>query len=404
MAQVIVVGAGPTGATLALLLVKCGIRVKLIEASGNFKRMFRGQALMPSGLDALEQMNLSAILARIPCKPLDGWEFLLDGRTLFRVNEPIEENGKPCTLVSQPHFLEELIEQASTYQEFALIQGEPVREIIEDANGRVAGVKLAGEQEIRADLVIAADGRNSIVRQRAGLNLEKFSSNIDILWFELASDRLWESENVFYSILKDRYGFGLFKGAAGQLQLGWGLHSDDPLDWKQTDWTEMLAKTSPPWLAEHFRTHRETLTRPILLSVVVGRCDRWSLPGLLLLGDAVHPMSPIRAQGINMALRDVIVAANHLVPLLTTETDLAAIDEILPKIQAEREPEIIRIQQLQAEELAQGELLRSSAFIRWGAKQFAPLIRSFIRQSWLKRQQQLRQGVTQVRLKKYWTI
>ena len=160
----------------------------------------------------------------------------------------------------------------------------------------------------------------------------------------------------------------------------------------------MLVKTSPPWLGQHFRTHQETITRPILLSVMVGRCDRWSKPGLLLLGDAVHPMSPIRAQGINMALRDVIVAANHLIPQLTKDLDLAAIDCLLPKIQAEREPEIIRIQQLQAEELAQGELLRSSAFVRWGAKQFAPVIRGLIRRSWLKRQQQLRNGVVPVHL------
>lgn len=398
MAQVIVVGAGPTGATLALLLVRCGISVKLIEASRDFKRMFRGQALMPSGLNALEQMDLSAILKRIPCKPLNAWEFWLDGKTLFRVEEPIEIAGKPCTLVSQPHFLQELIQQASTYQKFELIQGKPVREIIQAENGRVEGVKLAGDQKISADLVIAADGRNSIMRQKAGLNLEELSGNIDILWFELASDRLLESENVFYSILKDRYGFGLFKGAEGQLQLGWGLHSDDRLDWKNTDWIEMLVKTSPPWLGQHFRTHQETITRPILLSVMVGHCNRWSKPGLLLLGDAVHPMSPIRAQGINMALRDVIVAANYLIPQLTNNLDLAAIDCLLPKIQAEREPEIIRIQQLQAEELAQGELLRSSAFVRWGAKQFAPIIRGFIRRSWLKRQQQLRNGVTPVHL------
>jgi 2-polyprenyl-6-methoxyphenol hydroxylase-like FAD-dependent oxidoreductase len=102
---------------------------------------------------------------------------------------------------------------------------------------------------------------------------------------------------------------------------------------------------------------------------------------LLLLGDAVHPMSPIRAQGINMALRDVIVAANHLVPLLREGATDAAIDAVLPHIQAEREPEIIRAQQLQCEEAAQAELLRKSALLRWGASQLAPLLGKGVRHS-----------------------
>ncbi|MEM7594648.1 MAG: FAD-dependent monooxygenase [Cyanobacteria bacterium P01_A01_bin.83] len=131
----------------------------------------------------------------------------------------------------------------------------------------------------------------------------------------------------------------------------------------------------------------------------MGRCDRWFKPGLLLLGDAVHPMSPIRAQGINMAFRDAIIAANHLVPQLTkTEVDLAQIDAVLPLIQQEREPEIIRIQQLQAQEMAQAELLHSSAFVRWGARTFAPIIRPVVKASWLRRQKQMRQGVSEVTL------
>jgi 2-polyprenyl-6-methoxyphenol hydroxylase-like FAD-dependent oxidoreductase len=109
-------------------------------------------------------------------------------------------------------------------------------------------------------------------------------------------------------------------------------------------------------------------------------------------------MSPIRAQGINMALRDVIVAANHLVPLLREGATDVAIDAVLPQIQAFREPEIIRAQQLQSQEAAQAELLRKSALLRWGASQLAPLLGKLVRHSWLARQRQLRQGVTQIQL------
>jgi 2-polyprenyl-6-methoxyphenol hydroxylase-like FAD-dependent oxidoreductase len=110
-------------------------------------------------------------------------------------------------------------------------------------------------------------------------------------------------------------------------------------------------------------------------------------------------MSPIRAQGINMAFRDAIVAANHLVPIFSNAAaNLSQIDGVLPLIQQEREPEIIRIQQLQAQEMGQAELLHHSALVRWGAKTFAPILRPGIKYSWLRRQKQMRQGVTKVTL------
>jgi len=397
MTQVAVIGAGPTGSTMALLLCQRGISVKLIEASRDFKRLFRGEGLMPSGLDALEQMDLLKLLSEIPHQTIDSWKFLLSGRTLFSVDEPIELEGRQCTTVSQPHLLEAIIDRAQTYSQFELLQGESVQDILYKSD-RVSGVKLSSGAEIEADLVISADGRNSAIRNKVGINLTKLQNDLNILWFKLESGALKASKNIFYSILHERDSFGLFRASSGRLHIGWGLHSDDEYNWKQVNWIEKLATTSPDWLRQHILSHRDSLTKPMLLSVVVGRCDLWSIPGLLLLGDAVHPMSPVRAQGINMAFRDVIVAVNYLVPLLKGENDLRAIDSALVKIQQERSPEIIRIQQLQAQEIAQAELLRHSAFLRWGAKNFAPIISPGIRASWLRRQRQLRQGVTDVRL------
>jgi 2-polyprenyl-6-methoxyphenol hydroxylase-like FAD-dependent oxidoreductase len=395
--QVIIVGAGPTGAVLALMLVKKGIKVKLIEASRDFKRQFRGEGLMPTGLDALEQMDLLKLLSDIPHQTIDAWEFLLSHRSLFKVNEPIKATGRYCTtVVSQPHLLGAIIQQAETHPQFEFMQGEAVQDLL-SVNKRICGIKLGSGREIQADLVIAADGRNSLIRQKAGIDLTKLQSSINILWFKLDSGTLAQSSNIFYSIIQGKDAFGLFRASSGQLHIGWGLHADDNYDWKTVDWVNKLAATSPPWLAEHILKHQASLTQPLLLSVVVGRCDRWSIPGLILLGDAVHPMSPIRAQGINMAFRDAIVAANHLVPILSNSAaNLGQIDAVLPLIQQEREPEIIRIQQLQAQEMGQAELLHNNAFVRWGAKTFAPIISPGIKYSWLKRQKQLRQGVTKV--------
>lgn len=309
--QVIVVGAGPAGVTLALLLAKQGITVKLVEASRTFRRTFRGEGLMPSGLNALEQMNFSPILDRIPHRPLDAWKFLINGRLLFQVKEPIEPGGKPCTLVSQPALLEALVKEAIALPNFELLQGTPVQELVWEGE-RVSGVRVGGDRRLTADLVIGTDGRNSLLRQKANLPLEQQSKNFDILWFKLADSPQFEAVNVFYSVVQGQHAFGLFRSSEGNLQVGWALR-DKTSDWKQVNWAEQLASASPLWLANHFRTHADTLEHPVLLSVVVGHCPRWSVPGLLLLGDAAHPMSPIRAQGINMALRDVIVAANHLI-------------------------------------------------------------------------------------------
>ncbi len=397
MTQVVIVGAGPTGATLALLLVKRGIAVTLIEAAKDSYRVFRGEALMPSGLDAIAQMHLFPMLESVPHRQIDAWEFILGDRQLFRVDEPMGSN-RPCTLVSQPPLLEALIAEARLHPEFEFISGVPVKDLLWKGD-RISGVKLADGRDILATLVIGTDGRNSVVRQRAGLDLVTQEKSIDVLWFKLAAHPRFVADNVFYSILNDGSGFSVFHGAEdGKLHLAWVLAAGDKTDRKHADWAETFAMLSPAWMAEHFRNSQDTIESPMRLSVVVGRCPRWHRPGIILLGDAAHPMSPVRAQGINMALRDAIVAANYLVPLLKAGANYGDIDLALSRIQAEREPEIIRAQQLQAQEAWKGEQLRNNGFVRLLMMQVAPFLGNRIRQFWVKGQYELRQGVTEVRL------
>jgi 2-polyprenyl-6-methoxyphenol hydroxylase-like FAD-dependent oxidoreductase len=396
MTQVVIIGAGPTGATLAMLLAQRGISVQLIEASRSFRRIFRGEALMPSGLEAIATMGLADVVDRIAHRRLDGWEFTIEGRSIFTVDEPMEIGGESCTLISQPEFLEAVLERAIC-DNFELIQGSAVQDLLWD-NDRVSGVKLIDGRLINADLVIGADGRNSIVRQKANLPLNENPKTFDVLWFKLPTSPDFV-ENRFHAVLRDRDGFGLFQSSEGNLQIGWSLDAEDPDHWKTKDWPEILAAAAPDWLAGHLQAQKDAIDRPFLLSVVAGCCPLWQVPGLLLLGDAAHPMSPIRAQGINMALRDVVAAVNELVPVLQRSRDLQAIDAALPRIQADREPEILAIQELQRAEVAQGELMRSNPVLRHLVSRMAPLLRPGIRYSWIRRQLKMRRGVGEVVLR-----
>ena len=404
--KVLVVGAGPAGASTALLLARCGLDVALVERETSFERVFRGEGLMPSGIDALFEMGLRGVLESIPGRRVESWNIWIDGEEVFVIPEPVEELGERATrVVSQPTFLEKVIEEASRYPYFSFERGTRVRDLIRDAGGRVVGAELEtedGPRETRVDLVVGCDGRGSLVRTRAGLKLELLPENYDVLWFKLpAPDRLRKRCSFMITVAAQKHPAVCYTSWDGRLQYGLVMPKGGLNELRSKDWLSESVGSAPAWLAEHVLAERDEIDGPIRLNVLVGRCRKWTTPGLLLLGDAAHPMSPVRAQGINLALRDAIVAANHLVPVLREGAEPSVLDAACQAVQAEREPEIARAQKLQIREAGgQGDAL-SGTWRFVFAKHAARLLGRYrwAQNAWLRRQHDLRFGSTEVKLR-----
>ena len=399
--RLVIVGAGPCGAGLAVALARRGQTVTLVEAASTTAaesmRRFRGEALMPSGLEALERLGLWPLPAQVPQRALGGWQIAVEGHPLIQVDEPLGGlRAAPCTLVNQPALLAALLEPSQQPPTLRVAMGSAAADLLRDGNGRVGGVVLADGRELPADLVVGCDGRASLLRRRAGIVLVGKQRPVDVLWFRFRQAAGPLPDPGFITLAGPAGLASLFSNARGQVQLGWAIAPDAPTPTlKGSQWIERLVAQAPPPLAGWLQRNAAQLEAPQRFSVRVGLAERWWQPGLLLLGDAAHPMSPVRAQGLNMALRDAAVASTVLgarAPATTRES-AAAIDGLLASIEANRRPEVERLQQLQAEELARGTALQARPWLRQLLAGLAPLIGSAAGEVWRRQQRPLRHGL-----------
>jgi 2-polyprenyl-6-methoxyphenol hydroxylase-like FAD-dependent oxidoreductase len=399
--RVVIVGAGPAGAALAYLLARRGVEVALLERHRGFERTFRGDGLQPSGIDAFDQMGLGDRLRKLPQAIINTIDLYQGGRRRARLaTEPL--GFIPC-FIPQPAVLAMLTAQSRQHPSFQLHMGTAVRDLIR-AGDRVVGVQADGSdgpREFAADLVIGTDGRYSTVRKRGAFTQPLSPQHFDVLNFLVPFPDFWPDRTTVRLELGPGCLTGGIPMADGRLWVGMTIQKGQYKALRAAGpdgLTEELLRRTSPDLAAHLQANAEALKYPVLLDVIVGRLETWTAPGLLLLGDAAHPMSPNGGQGINVALRDALVAANHLCPVLTRGHDAAVIDAAAQQVAAERMPEIVAIQEHQRKQTQ--TLLRSDRLSSRLAMWLFPLLAKsgLVHPLIGKRLRALQHGVVPVRL------
>jgi 2-polyprenyl-6-methoxyphenol hydroxylase-like FAD-dependent oxidoreductase len=296
------------------LLARAGIETLVLEKHADFFRDFRGDTVHPSTLEVMHELGILADLLKIPHSEIQ----VLRGQVGDAQLQVADFRKLPTTckfiaFMPQWDLLNFLSERAKRYPTFQILLGTEAIDVLQ-RDGRIAGVRArsdAGDVEIECELVIAADGRHSVIRQRAGMEVLDIGAPIDVLWMRisrkpedqyLALGRI-VAGRIFVTIPRDDY----WQCAYVIPKDGFETVRARGLQWLRDDVAKIL-----PAFGDRVDELREW-DDVKLLTVRIDRLREWSRPGLLCIGDAAHAMSPVGGVGINLAIQDAVAAANALV-------------------------------------------------------------------------------------------
>ena len=337
-----VVGGGPAGMMCGYLFARAGVKTLVLEKHADFLRDFRGDTVHPSTLDLFDELGLLDALLKRPHDKLTHVGAVVGGREV-RIGDftHLPKPGNFTALMPQWEFLNFLSGEAKKLPAFALrMECEAVD--LERSDGRVTGVRTRDGDLIRAKLVIAADGRGSVLREAAGLPLHDLGAPIDVFWFRVPKDRTSDNRTQGYIdhgqmvVLIDR---GDYYQCARVITKGGaeGIKAQGIARFR-----EEVSAVAP--LLEGRIDAVTSFDDVKLLSVSLDRLTRWHTPGLLAIGDAAHAMSPVGGVGINLAIQDAVAAANILAAPMARGEDL---DRLTPQVQERRMLPVKVIQSLQ---------------------------------------------------------
>jgi 2-polyprenyl-6-methoxyphenol hydroxylase-like FAD-dependent oxidoreductase len=312
--RVCIAGGGPAGMMLGYLLARAGIDVIVLEKHGDFLRDFRGDTIHPSTLEVMHELGLLGEFLKRPHQEMQRLGAQIED--FFVTIADLSHLPTKCKFVAlmpQWDFLNFLVEAGCKFKTFRVMMNAEATDLIEEG-GAIRGVGVqtqAGALEIRSDLVVGADGRHSVLRERAGLPVQVLGAPIDVLWMRISRNAANDPGQTLgrlrggkfmVMINRDDYwqcAFIIPKGALETVRArGIEAFRGDLV-------------TVAPFLADRV-AELKRWDDVKLLSVTVDRLREWYRPGLLCIGDAAHAMSPIGGVGINLAIQDAVAAANIL--------------------------------------------------------------------------------------------
>ena len=317
---------------LGFLLARMGVDVVVLEKHPDFLRDFRGDTIHPSTLEVMHELGIVDDFLRRPHQEVRELKGQIGNETVAVADfTHLPTHCKFLGLMPQWDFLDFIVEQARRYPSFHLKMQAEVTDLIEEG-GRVVGVRARGPEgvlEVRADLTIGADGRHSVVRERAGLSVLNLGAPMDVLWMRVSRQPADPGQTF------GRFDTGrilVFLNREDYWQVAYVIPKDKADDLRQqglAKFRQELVRLAP-FLESRVEELRDWDDIK-LLSVAVDRLRRWFRPGLLCIGDAAHAMSPIGGVGINLAIQDAVATANILGERLrlgtVNEGDLEAVQQ-----------------------------------------------------------------------------